>query len=243
MTKNKPNKNPEWEYNDGDTSSIDLSKNTEVKKPQQKGLEKIEKHTDTLSHPSSLKRKAKKIYKMSCDEDLLVGRTIYGLIGASIYTACRLENYPTPLNEIVETSRADKKEISSIYRSIKKELDLNMAPTGPKPYIYRYCNELNLDREIQEKALEIIEKTKDKKISSGKSPNGYAASAIYLASRLSNKKIPQKTLADTAYITRATIRNIYKKQITEIPEKTLNYNPENNNPQTQKPKYLTSKQN
>lgn len=183
---------------------------------QKEGIEEIEQLTRKLQHPPYIEENSKNIYNKATERDVLVGRTIYGTTAGSVYTVCRMENYPTPLSEIAEKSKADRKNISSIYRSIQREFNLAISPTGPKPFIKRYSKELGLKDEVKDKAYEILQKTNTKGGFNSKSPNGYAGATIYLAAKLSNRKISQKKIADTANTTRVTIRNIYKQQLQTL---------------------------
>jgi transcription initiation factor TFIIB len=88
-----------------------------------------------------------------------------------------------------------------------------MEPVDPSQYVPRYCAELNLSEAVQIKAKEIIEKTKEAGLLSGKSPTGFAAAAIYAASLLCNEKKTQREVADVANVTEVTIRNRYQEQI------------------------------
>lgn len=193
----------------------ELEKN-QIEKRQNDGFEQIVRLTQKLEHPDYLREVSKNIYTAASNRGLLVGKTTYEAAAASLYTVCRMENHPTPLSEIANKSRADKKDISNIYRSIQREFNLAITPTGSKPFIKRYSTELDLRDEVKNKAFELLRKINIEDGFSGKSPNGYAASTIYLASRLCNRKISQKELADTANTTRVTIRNIYKQQLQTI---------------------------
>ncbi|TVT79542.1 transcription initiation factor IIB, partial [Haloferax volcanii] len=119
---------------------------------------------------------------------LIRGRSIEGVATSALYAACRKEGIPRSLEEISEVSRVERKEIGRTYRYISQELGLEMRPVDPKKYVPRFSSELDLSKEVQSKANEIIETTAEQGLLSGKSPTGFAAAAIYAASLLCNEK-------------------------------------------------------
>lgn len=176
-------------------------------------LSEVDRMASALGVPRAVREVASVIYRRALNEDLIRGRSIEGVSTAALYTACRKEGIPRSLEEIAEVSRVERKEIGRTYRYISQELALEMRPVDPKKYVPRFSSELDLSREVQTKADEIIEETAEKGLLSGKSPTGYAAAAIYAASLLCNEKKTQREVADVAQVTEVTIRNRYQEQI------------------------------
>ena len=176
-------------------------------------LSEIDRMASALGVPRSVREVASVIYRRALNEDLIRGRSIEGVSTAALYAACRKEGIPRSLEEISDVSRVDRKEIGRTYRYISQELGLEMKPVDPKKYVPRFCSELELSKEVQSKANEIIEETAEQGLLSGKSPTGYAAAAIYAASLLCNEKKTQREVADVAQVTEVTIRNRYQEQI------------------------------
>ncbi|MFP4217398.1 MAG: transcription initiation factor IIB [Salinarchaeum sp.] len=176
-------------------------------------LSEIDRMASALGVPRSVREVASVIYRRALKEDLIRGRSIEGVSTAALYAACRKEGIPRSLEEISDVSRVKRKEIGRTYRYISQELGLEMEPVDPKKYVPRFCSELELSEEVQIKASEIIEKTAEEGLLSGKSPTGYAAAAIYAASLLCNEKKTQREVANVAQVTEVTIRNRYQEQI------------------------------
>ena len=176
-------------------------------------LSEIDRMASALGVPRSVREVASVIYRRALNEDLIRGRSIEGVSTSALYAACRKEGIPRSLEEISEVSRVERKEIGRTYRYISQELGLEMKPVDPKKYVPRFCSELQLSKEVQSKADEIIETTSEKGLLSGKSPTGFAAAAIYAASLLCNEKKTQREVADVAQVTEVTIRNRYQEQI------------------------------
>ncbi len=179
-------------------------------------LGEINRMASSLDIPESTKEVASMIYRKALDKELLPGRSIEGVASSSLYAACKQDKIPVSMDEVAETSRIEKRELARTYRYIERELGLKIAPVDPSEYIPRYASELNLSEEVQQKATEIIQKTAEKGLLSGKSPKGYAAAAVYLASIQCNEKRTQKEISQTAGVSEVTIRNRYQEQAEAI---------------------------
>jgi transcription initiation factor TFIIB len=179
-------------------------------------LSEIDRMASALGVPRSVREVASVIYRRALKEDLIRGRSIEGVATAALYAACRQEGIPRSLDEVAEVARVEQKEIGRTYRYIAQELGLEMRPVDPKRYVPRFCSDLELPEEVQNMANEIIEKTAEEGLLSGKSPTGYAAAAIYAASLLCNEKKTQREVAKVAQVTEVTIRNRYQEQIEAL---------------------------
>jgi transcription initiation factor TFIIB len=176
-------------------------------------LSETDRMASAMGVPRSVREVASVIYRRALDEDLIRGRSIEGVATSTLYAACRMEGIPRSLEEVAAVSRVERKEIGRTYRYVSQELNLEMEPVDPKQYVPRFCSELDLSEEVQNKAKEIIDTTTEMGMLSGKSPTGYAAAAIYAASLLCNEKQTQREVADVAQVTEVTIRNRYQEQI------------------------------
>ena len=176
-------------------------------------LSEIDRMASALGVPRAVREVASVIYRRALAEDLIRGRSIEGVATSALYAACRQEGIPRSLDEVAEVSRVPQKEIGRTYRYIAQELGLELKPVDPKQYVPRFCSELGLSEEVEQKTREIITQTAEEGLLSGKSPTGYAAAAIYAASLLCNEKKTQREVAEVAQVTEVTIRNRYQEQI------------------------------
>ncbi|THE65272.1 transcription initiation factor IIB [Salinadaptatus halalkaliphilus] len=179
-------------------------------------LSETDRMASALGVPRSVREVASVLYRRTLEEDLIRGRSIEGVATSTLYAACRMEGIPRSLDEVAAVSRVDRKEIGRTYRYIAQELGLEMQPVDPKKYVPRFCSELELSEEVQNKANEIIDTTADQGMLSGKSPTGYAAAAIYASALLCNEKKTQNEVASAAQVTEVTIRNRYQEQISAM---------------------------
>ncbi len=174
-------------------------------------LSEIDRNSSNLSLPKSVRVDASSIYRDAVKHNIIRGRSIEGVVSASLYAACRRCNVPRTLDEIASVSKASKKEVGRTYRFLARELDIKLAPTSPADYVPRFATKIGLSKEVETKAIEIIRKAKDKGLTSGKGPTGVAAAALYIASVLLGDRKTQKEVADAAGVTEVTIRNRYKQ--------------------------------
>jgi transcription initiation factor TFIIB len=102
-------------------------------------------------------------------------------------------------------------ELTRTYRYVVRELGLEVQPADPESYVPRFVSRLDLPEEVERLARELLGSAKDAGITSGKSPVGLAASAVYAAALLSNRKVTQSEVSEVADISEVTIRNRYKE--------------------------------
>ena len=178
-------------------------------------LNDLSTKSSNLNLPKSVKESAAFTYKKAFENNLIRGRTIECVVSASIYLACRLFKIPRTLEEISEVSCSNRKEIGRTYRHIARKLGIKLKPTSPIDYIPRFASELKLSERIQVKAIEIINKSKEKGLTIGKGPNGIAAAALYLSSNLLGERKTQRDIAEVAGVSEVTVRSRYK-ELSEI---------------------------
>ena len=89
------------------------------------------------------------------------------------------------------------------------------VPT-PLTYVSRFCNKLKVDQKVKGKAEEILTKSIDKELISGRGLTGVAPAAIYIATVLCDEKRTQREVADVAGVTEVTIRNRYKELVERL---------------------------
>lgn len=171
----------------------------------------LERMASGMGLSQDVRKAAAVIYRKAANRNLIRGRSIEGVVAASLYGACRVCDVPRTLDEVAAGSRTDRKEIGRTYRHLSRELKLKLEPTSPEDYVSRFCSELKLSSDVQTKTYEILNLAEQKELTSGRGPTGVAAAAIYIASILCNERKTQREVADRAGVTEVTIRNRYKE--------------------------------
>jgi transcription initiation factor TFIIB len=179
-------------------------------------LSELERMASVLSLPKPSRETASKLYRTALKKHLLRGRSIEGVVAASIYVACRVHKIPRALQEIADVARVGKKEIGSCYRFISSRLALNAGNTSPADYIARFASGLNLSAKCQSTARNILQIATKKGLTSGRGPTGIAAASLYIAGVLENERHSQHEIATIARVTEVTVRNRLKELILKL---------------------------
>ncbi len=179
-------------------------------------LSEMDRMSSQLGLPRNVREISAMIYREAVKKQLIRGRSIEGVSSAALYAGCRETQMPRTLEEIAEVSRVEKKEIGRSYRFITRELDIHIPPTDPSNYVARFGSELGISGETRRKAIELINKAQEKKLTTGRGPTGIAAAAIYIAAILHGERKTQKKVAEVAQVTEVTVRNRYKEFAEEF---------------------------
>jgi len=169
-----------------------------------------------LNLPSHIKKSAIRLYKEAFKKKLLRGRSINGMVAACLYFACREKKIPRTLQEILDETSVNAKNVRRCYRTIIRELNLKVPSTDPISLIPRFIAELNLDAEVEKTTINILQTFMSNYSTSGKDPKGLCAGALYLVCKVRNKRISQKEIANLVGVTEVTLRSRYKELIKKL---------------------------
>ena len=169
-----------------------------------------------LNLPNHIKFEAIKLYKEAFKKKLLRGRSINSMIAASIYLAIRLKKIPRTLQEILEESAENEKDIRRCYRVLIRELNIKSPNTDPSALIPTYIANLNLNHEVEEITTKIVNTFSSNFSTSGKDPKGIVAGALYLACKIKGLDLTQKQIADIVGVTEVTLRSRFKELSTKL---------------------------
>ena len=173
-------------------------------------MAELDRLTDKLHIPPSIKEKAAVIYRKALDKGLVRGRSISAIAAASLYAACRSSQTPRTLRELADHSPIEKKDIARCYRLLLRELNLRMPIPAAQLSVPKIAAKVNVGEKTQQAAVEILREAERLKTTAGKDPMGLAAAALYIACVMNDEKRTQKMIADAAGVTEVTIRNRYK---------------------------------
>jgi transcription initiation factor TFIIB len=118
---------------------------------------------------------------------------------------------PRSIDEVARVSRVAEAEFERAYRYVVRELSLEIQPADPAEYIPRFSSDLDLPKETERTARELLENAKRENVHSGKSPVGLAAAALYAAAQLTNEELTQADVSGVTDISEVTIRNRYQE--------------------------------
>lgn len=173
-------------------------------------MAELDRLVTSLSLPNHVKEKGAFIYRKALEMDLIRGRSIDAFVAASLYAACRMNNVPRQLRAVARESKREYKEVSMTYRMIIEELSLKPPIDKPQKYIPELAQNLEIPRQTEIKANEILRDAGREKALVGKDPRGIAAAALYLASELCGERVVQSKIAKAAKTTEVTLRTRYR---------------------------------
>lgn len=145
-----------------------------------------------------------------------------GLIAASVYLSCRINNCPRTAKELATIFHLDSKSAThgckmaqTIINDIEKNLDnkekTNFAITKPDAFIERYCSRLNINSELTNLSKFIAMKIEKKNLMPENTPNSIAAGVVYFISQFCSLNISKKDIKNISDISEVTINKCYKK--------------------------------
>ena len=160
--------------------------------------------------------------KISEHEQTFRGDNKDGLIAASIYIACRINNYPRTAKELATIFHLDVtsatqgcKKAQSIINHLEKDMENNektsFCKTKPEAFIERYCSKLNINTELTKLCQFIAIKIEKKDLMPENTPHSIAAGVVYFISQLCKLNVSKKDVKNISEISEVTINKVHKK--------------------------------
>ena len=145
-----------------------------------------------------------------------------GIIAASIYISCRVNNYPRTAKEIADIFNLDNtsatkgcKNALSIINDIEQTNINNdiitLNKTTPLSFIERYCSKLNINNELTNLCKFIANKIEKNNLIPENTPHSVAGGIIYFVSQVCNLNISKSTINNISKISEVTINKCFKK--------------------------------
>jgi len=140
-----------------------------------------------------------------------------GIIAASIYIACRVENYPRTAKEIANIFHLD---CTSATRGCKNAMTIlndfeigavKFPTTNPHSFIERYCTALLMSSEMTRMAEFIALRIEKNKLIPENTPHSVAAGIVYFVAYDFKLGISKRRVSEISEISEVTINKCYKK--------------------------------
>jgi transcription initiation factor TFIIB len=173
-------------------------------------LSELDRLTSQLGIPSETKETAALIYRKALGRRLVRGRSIEGMVAATIYLSCRIHKIPRQLDEIVEEARVNRKELGQCVRLVLRNVPIKVPIPSATDLMPRISADLALDGKTVRCAMDIISQARHRGLTAGKDPGGLAAAALYIAGIIENDRRTQREIAEASNVTEVTVRNRYK---------------------------------
>lgn len=145
----------------------------------------------------------------------LIGTALELIAASCLYCAVKVTEVPLDPTDFVEADDTIVSRKGLLRRSKDIATTVGLDPSAffeSDQYVDRYCDALGVSDAVKKRAHQIIEITEDEGVSSGKSPSGWAAAAVYNACLDVGEKRTQQKLSEVANVSEVTIRNRYPEQ-------------------------------
>ena len=145
-----------------------------------------------------------------------------GILAASIYISCRINDSPRTPKEIATIFHLD---VTSATKGCKNALEIinnleknmgnkektNLGTTKPEAFIERYCSKLNINNELTKLCKFVSLKIEKKNIMPENTPDSIAAGVVYFISQLCKLNISKRDVKNVSEKSEVTINKCYKK--------------------------------
>jgi transcription initiation factor TFIIB len=163
--------------------------------------------SDRLGIPQPITEQGVRLYRKATEADLIRGRSIDAMAVAALYAASRLSGYPRNPDEMAEASGVDRRTLLRCHRVLVNKLRLKPTSPHATDFLARIASDLELPAFVEGHARDMLRRADELGITSGRSPTGLAASAIYVASHEQGHPRTQKRVSEVSGVTEVTIRN------------------------------------
>ena len=167
-------------------------------------------------------------YNKISNEKTYRGLNRDGLLAASIYIACSINENPRTAKEIAHIFKLDNtsatrgcKNALSILNDIEvDDLDkTELHNSTPSTFIHRYCSKLSINNELTQLCMFIASIVEKKKLILENTPHSISAGIVYFVCQKCGLNISKNSVHKVSKISEVTINKCYKK--LEIHEKML----------------------
>ena len=165
---------------------------------------------------------AMRYHKTISEQKTFRGLNRDGIIAASIYISCRINNFPRTAKEIanmffLDNTSATKgcKNAIQILNTYESQLDskhkTSFCKTKPISFIERYCSKLNINTELTKVCSFVAIRIDKNNLIPENTPQSIAAGIIYFISQVCSLTISKKEVNSISGTSEVTINKCYKK--------------------------------
>ena len=176
---------------------------------------------------------ALRFYKKISEAKTYRGLNTDGIIAASIYISCRVNNYPRTAKEIADIFNLDNtsatkgcKNVMTIMNEIEHNDDneekIVLNKTTPIAFIERYCSKLNINSELTKLCKFIALKIDKQNLIPENTPHSIAAGIVYFISENTTHSIAAGIIYFISQICNLNISKNLINNISKISEVTIN---------------------
>jgi len=170
----------------------------------------------SLSLGENVVEEAGNLFRRCVEAKISRGRRLRDLAAACVYLACREYGVHRTLDEVIEAAGAERKDVGRVYRKICWTVGRKVSANSIEAAVSRICSSLGLSERVRRKAVEIVGRCREKRVTFGRNPACFAATAVYVASLSVGENVTETAVAEAGSVSAMSVRNICKKIVAEI---------------------------
>lgn len=185
-------------------------------------FQRIASMANNAGLPKMIVDEACKYHTQISEKQTFRGSNRDGIIAASIYIACRIENYPRTAEEIAHIFYLDRTSatkgcknamciINEIEQSKPMQTQLKYSTTSPYSFMERFCSQLNMNTELTKLAQFIAIQIEKKNMIPENTPKSIAAGIVYFMSQEFNLNLTKQDIQAVSFTSEVTINKCHHK--------------------------------
>ncbi len=174
---------------------------------------------------------AMRYHKTVSEQKTFRGLNRDGIIAASIYISCRINDFPRTAKEIatifyLDNTSATKgcKNAMQILNTFESQLDdeqkTKLCKTKPSDFIDRYCSRLNINNELTKLCNFVAIRIERNNLIPENTPQSIASGIVYFISQVCHLNITKTDVNRISDTSQVTINKCYKK-LEEMKEQLI----------------------
>lgn len=136
------------------------------------------------------------------------------LAATLVYIACRIREVPRTLQDVADATGLDRNDVWQCFRNLVGKLNLRLPPYSPAMFVPRVASTLKLPGDVTTLAETLVNIVRDRcNEFQGNDPLGVAAGAVYIASVMKGRRVPQSVIAKKIGVSEMTVRTRYREVV------------------------------
>jgi transcription initiation factor TFIIB len=185
-------------------------------------FERIKNTASNAGIPKMIIDCALRYHKKISEHKTFRGQNRDGIISASIYISCRMNDCPRTPKEIATIFHLNNKSatkgckhalaiINELECNLENSEKTNFEKTKPNAFIERYCSPLNMNLELTKLCIFVAMSIEHNNLIPENTPHAIAAGIIYFVAQVCNLNITKKDVNRISQISEVTINKCFKK--------------------------------
>lgn len=147
------------------------------------------------------------LYQRVREGEYLRGHSVEVGVCVVCFITCRVNHLAYNVDDMISVVHVGKKEVYSMYRSVKRGLELTVPNVSTVDYLVRYGKELDLEDNVLDVARGYVVRSEENGLGVGKNPLGVVAGALYVACKDCGVGLTQREIVDVVGISEVVLRN------------------------------------